>query len=93
LGHRIALAVSHGAIRTSGGEGRSFFVGHVGQTVNHRACCAGSWPIPVHGGHSACPDEKIRPWARGLRIMRVKTIGHGRGGHPWWAQPLFIMIK
>jgi hypothetical protein len=26
--------------------------------------------------------EKIRPWARGLCVMRVKTIGHGRGGHP-----------
>jgi hypothetical protein len=37
--------------------------------------------------------EKIRPWARGLRVMRVKTIGRGRGGHPWWAQPLFVMIK
>jgi hypothetical protein len=55
LGHRIALAVGHRAIRTSCREGRSFFVGHVGQTVNHRACCAGSWPIPVHGGHLACP--------------------------------------
>jgi hypothetical protein len=28
------------------------------------------------------PSEKIRPLARGLRVMRVKTIGHGRGGHP-----------
>ncbi len=37
--------------------------------------------------------EKIRPWARGLRVMRLKIIGHGRGGHPWWAQPLFVMIK
>ncbi len=31
--------------------------------------------------------EKIRPWARGLRVMRLKTIGRGRGGHPWWAHP------
>ena len=31
--------------------------------------------------------EKIRPWARGLRLMLLKTIGHGRGGHPWWAHP------
>ena len=31
--------------------------------------------------------EKIRPWARGLRLMRLKTIGRGRGGHPWWAHP------
>ncbi len=38
-------------------------------------------------------SEKIRPWARGLRVMRLKTIGRGWGGHPWWAQPLFIMIK
>ena len=38
-------------------------------------------------------NEKMRPWARGLRLMRLKTIGHGRGGHPWWAQPLFVMIK
>ncbi len=38
-------------------------------------------------------NEKIRPWARGLRVMRLKTIGRGRGGHPWWAQPLFVMIK
>jgi hypothetical protein len=37
--------------------------------------------------------EKIRPWARGLRVMQMKTIGRGRGGHPWWAQPLFVMIK
>jgi hypothetical protein len=37
--------------------------------------------------------EKNRPWARGLRVMRLKTIGRGRGGHPWWAQPLFVMIK
>ncbi len=32
-------------------------------------------------------SEKIRPWARGLRLMRLKTIGRGRGGHPWWAHP------
>jgi hypothetical protein len=38
-------------------------------------------------------DEKIRPWARGLRVMWLKTIGRDRGGHPWWAQPLFVMIK
>ena len=38
-------------------------------------------------------NEKIRPWARGLCVMRVKTIGRGQGGHPWWAQPLFVMIK
>ncbi len=38
-------------------------------------------------------NEKIRPWARGLCATRVKTIGRGRGGHPWWAQPLFVMIK
>ena len=31
--------------------------------------------------------EKIRPWARGLRLMRLKTIGRGQGGHPWWAHP------
>ncbi len=37
--------------------------------------------------------EKIRPWARGLCVIRLKTIGRGRGGHPWWAQPLFVMIK
>ncbi len=37
--------------------------------------------------------EKNRPWARGLRVMRLKTIGRGWGGHPWWAQPLFVMIK
>jgi hypothetical protein len=37
--------------------------------------------------------EKIRPWARGLRVMQLKTIGRGWGGHPWWAQPLFVMIK
>ncbi len=51
--------------------------------------------------HPRCPFywsshnriEKIRPWARGLRVMRLKTIGRGRGGHPWWAQPLFVMIK
>jgi hypothetical protein len=48
--------VGHRAIRTSCREGRSFFVGHVGQIVTHRACCASSWPIPVHGGHSACPE-------------------------------------
>ncbi len=34
-----------------------------------------------------CIHEKIRPWARGLRVMRLKTIGCGRGGHPWWAHP------
>ncbi len=56
LGHRIALAVGHGAIRTSCREGRSFFVDHVGQIVNRRACCAGSWLIPAYGGHSACPE-------------------------------------
>ncbi len=33
MGHRIALAVGHGAIQTSCREGRSFFVGHLGQTV------------------------------------------------------------
>jgi hypothetical protein len=38
-------------------------------------------------------NEKIRPWARGLCVTRLKTIGRGRGGHPWWAQPLFVMIK
>ncbi len=38
-------------------------------------------------------SEKIRPWARELCVMRMKTIGCGRGGHPWWAQPLFVMIK
>jgi hypothetical protein len=37
--------------------------------------------------------EKIMPRARGLRVMRLKTIGRGRGGHPLWAQPLFVMIK
>jgi hypothetical protein len=42
---------------------------------------------------SALEHEKIRPWARGQHVMRVKTIGSGRGGHPWWAQPLFVMIK
>ncbi len=40
-----------------------------------------------------CHTEKNRPWARGLGVMRLKTIGRGRGGHPWWAQPLFVMIK
>jgi hypothetical protein len=33
------------------------------------------------------PNEKIRPWARGLRVMRLKTIGRGWGGHPRWAHP------
>jgi hypothetical protein len=55
LGRRIALTMGRRAIRVSCREGRSFFVGHVGQTVAHRAFCAGSWPIPVRGGHSACP--------------------------------------
>ena len=34
-----------------------------------------------------CIFEKIRPWARGLRLMRLKTIGRGWGDHPWWAHP------
>ncbi len=58
LGCRISLAVGRGAIRASPGEGRSFFVGHGGQTVDHRAFCAGSRPIPVRGGHSACPEGR-----------------------------------
>jgi hypothetical protein len=40
---------------------------------------------PIHMNFGSY--EKIRPWARGLRVMRLKTIGHGRGGHPWWAHP------
>jgi hypothetical protein len=58
LGHCIALALGCGANWASRGEGRSFFVGHAGQTVNHQAFCAGSWPIPVCGGHSACPKGR-----------------------------------
>jgi hypothetical protein len=55
--------------------------------------------IPIEGiqhmesnAHQIVP-EKIRPWAMGLRVMQLKTIGRGRGGHPWWAQPQFVMIK
>jgi hypothetical protein len=55
-GHRIVLAVGRGAIQASRGEGTSFFVGHASQTVDHRAFHAGSQPIPVRGGHLACPE-------------------------------------
>jgi hypothetical protein len=57
-GRRIALVVGHRTIRASRGEGRSFFVGQAGQTVNHRAFRYGSRPIPVHGGHLACPEGR-----------------------------------
>jgi hypothetical protein len=55
LGRCIALALGRGAIRSSCGEGRSFIVGHAGQTVDLWEFCAGSRPIPVRSGHSACP--------------------------------------
>ena len=54
-GRCIALALGRGAIRSSCGEGRSFIVGHAGQTVDLWEFCAGSRPIPVRSGHSACP--------------------------------------
>ncbi len=43
--------------------------------------------VDVVGHCKALAHEKIRPWARGLCLMRLKTIGRGRGGHPWWAHP------
>ncbi len=92
-GCRIALAKVCGAIRTSCGEGRSFFVGHTGQTVDHRAFCAGSWPIPVCGGHSACPKGRscglnalvascVAIWSVNRRVFRAggRPIP-GCGGH------------
>ncbi len=41
----------------------------------------------IHGFALPLPLKKIRPWARGLCVMRLKTIGRGRGGHPLWAHP------
>ncbi len=55
----------------------------------------GMYGLPQAGilAQELLENEKIRPWARGLRVLRLKTIGRGWGGHPWWAQPLFVMIK
>ncbi len=44
--------------------------------------CHSSWRVKWVGW-----TEKIRPWARGLCVMWVKTIGHGRGGHPCGPNP------
>ncbi len=37
--------------------------------------------------------EKIRPWARGLRVMRLKTYWPWPGRSPMVGPPLFVMIK
>ncbi len=45
------------------------------------------WVCPHPCQYSTFYTEKIRPSARGLRIMRVNTIGRGRGGHPCEPNP------
>ncbi len=92
-GCHIALAVDCRAIRASCGEGRSFFVGHAGQTVDHWAFCAGSQPIPVRGGHSACPEGRSCSLkALAASCVAIRSVNcrafcagrrpiSGRGGH------------